>query len=105
LFRDVVAAALQLRVALLGAATARRGLHASLEALLLPHGDELGALLGAEHVRHHQQWRLGGDLLRPPVVPDQLGDVGGDAGAVCERQRRTDAQYGAEPGAPAPLAP
>ena len=27
-----------------------------------------------EHVRDHQQWRLGGDLSRPPVVPDQLGD-------------------------------
>jgi len=95
----MVAAAFQLRVELLGTPTARRSLHAGLAvALLLPHGDELGALLGVEHVRHDQQWRLGGDLSRPPVIPDQLGDqlsdIRGDAGAVGQRQRRTDPQVG-----------
>jgi hypothetical protein len=86
---------------LLGAATARRGLHAGFAvALLLPHGDELGAAFRVEHVRHDQQRCLGRDLSGPPVVPDQLpdqlGDVGGDAGAVCEGQGRADPQVRVE---------
>jgi hypothetical protein len=97
----VVAAAFQLGVVLLGTPAARRSLHAGLAvALLLPHRDELGALLGVEHVGDHQQWRLGGDLSRLPVVPDQLadqlGDVGGDAGAVGEGQGCPDSQVGVE---------
>jgi hypothetical protein len=47
---DVVLAALQLCVELLGAPTARRDLDPGRAvALLLPQSDELGALLGAEH--------------------------------------------------------